>query len=659
MNFAVLQVFYAVFSGVIEGFAIANEFIPYGSPFLALFCLSPLYIALYNAKSYKESFVLFFIQILTVHLISSYWLANFHGFAAFTLGASAAGTAFEGGMMGIIAFAYPSAFKKDKALKEKSGADSYSIFKRILWFASVWVLYEYEKSVGAMGYPWGTVSMAAYRWNIFTQIADIAGTYGITFIYAVFSALIAEGILLINSNASKKTVSNYAQALYFTVALFALTGTYGIFQYLIPRIPEKFFNAVLVQQNVDPWEGGDRQSIEVSKRLTQKGIETLAEEDKETDLVVWSEGVLGKSFPAARYYYSRFPEEESLHDFIENTHVPFLIGGMARINYKKRQVVNTAILFDKEGTYSGFYGKIQLVPFAEKIPFYDNVLMNHFAKNIIGLDSTLTSGFQYVLFKIPLKTHLQEVPPVSTGHRLFETIELDEEGFADERKAETYINGAAPNPNTKLSFTTPICFEDAFPSVCRNLYGMGSEIFLNITNDSWSKTRSSEIQHFIVASYRAIEFRTTLVRCANSGYTAVVNPAGKILADLPLFTEDTLACSIPIYKRQMTVYAQYGDWFVTVLALAVLAFMVYSLYKIWQPYFMFKIKQNKRVINIEPEEELPLVKAEEPAAEKLSVFKAEQPAAEKKPKTRKRSAVEKKPAAKKETTKTKKKTSSK
>ena len=188
---------------------------------------------------------------------------------------------------------------------------------------------------------------------------------------------------------------------------------------------------------------------------------------------------------------------------------------------------------------------------------------------------------------------------------------------------------------------------------------MGSEIFLNITNDSWSKTRSSEIQHFIVASYRAIEFRTTLVRCANSGYTAVVNPAGKILADLPLFTEDTLACSIPIYKRQMTVYAQYGDWFVTVLALAVLAFMVYSLYKIWQPYFMLKIKQNKRVINIEPEEELPLVKAEEPAAEKLSVFKAEQPAAEKKPKTRKRTAVAKKPAAKKETTKTKKKTSSK
>ena len=139
MNFAVLQVFYAVFSGVIEGFAIANEFIPYGSPFLALFCLSPLYIALYNAKSYKESFVLFFIQILTVHLISSYWLANFHGFAAFTLGASAAGTAFEGGMMGIIAFAYPSAFKKDKALKEKSGADSYFSF-----YKNIYLQHNYE-----------------------------------------------------------------------------------------------------------------------------------------------------------------------------------------------------------------------------------------------------------------------------------------------------------------------------------------------------------------------------------------------------------------------------------------------------------------------------------------------------------------------------------
>ncbi|MDO4507155.1 MAG: apolipoprotein N-acyltransferase, partial [Spirochaetales bacterium] len=532
MNLTVLQVFYAVFSGVIESSAIANELIPFGSPFLALFCLAPLYLALYRCKSYKESFVIFFIQVLTVHLISSYWLANFHGFAAFTLGASAAGTAFQGGLMGAIAFAYPATFRKGRKLEEDSGTDCYFIFKRMLWFTSIWVLFEYEKSVGAMGYPWGTISMAAYNWKIFTQISDLTGVYGITFMYALFSCLFAEGIELISSNAGQKSLSNYRQALCFTVVLFAAAGIYGIFQTLMPRTPEKYFNAVIVQQNVDPWESGDRESIEISKKLTDQGIDSFQKEGKDTDLVVWSEGVLAKNFPGARFFYSRFPEEEPLQQYISRKQVPFIIGGMAEVNNKKRHFANSAILFDREGSYSGFYSKIQLVPFAEKIPFYENPLMNYFMKNVVGFNSTLTSGFQYVLFKIPLKTHIPELPPLDTGHKLFESIELDRTGLSDKDKTNLYINGAAQNPDTYLSFTTPICFEDAFPTVCRNLYKTGSELFLNITNDSWSKTRSSEIQHFIVASYLATEFRTTLVRCANSGYTVVLDPAGKIVADL-------------------------------------------------------------------------------------------------------------------------------
>src|SRR5574344_920669 len=58
----ILQVFCAIFSGIIEATAISNEILPFGSPFLALFCLVPLYLAVARAKSYRESFWLFFIQ---------------------------------------------------------------------------------------------------------------------------------------------------------------------------------------------------------------------------------------------------------------------------------------------------------------------------------------------------------------------------------------------------------------------------------------------------------------------------------------------------------------------------------------------------------------------------------------------------------------------
>lgn len=582
MNFSVLQVFYALFSGTIQGFAIANELIPFGSPFLALFCVAPLYISFYKSRSYGESFLLFFIQTLTVHLISSYWLANFHGFAAFTLGASALGTAFEGGALGLIAYVFPSNFTETRKLREKSGLDSLSIFKRMLWFTGVWVLYEYVKSTGAMGYPWGTVFMAAYKWKIFTQIADVTGVWGITFLFILFSCLFAEGLNFLSETKTNGNIAaEYRQAFLFTVALFALSGIYGIFQYSIPRNPEKYLNAVLVQQNVDPWETEDRESIRISKALTDKGMEDFAENGIMPDIVVWSEGVLSKNFPAARYYYARFPEDESLKEFIANKDTPFLIGGGTKVNQRKRQISNSAILFDSQGNYSGFYSKIQLVPFGEKIPYFHTPIMQAIMKNLVGMDFNLTSGFQYVLFQIPLKSNLAKVPPLDTDQKQFETIVLDSLGRYNEKETLKYIEGAGPNPDSYVRFTTPICFEDAFPYICRNLYKMGSEVFLNITNDSWSKTRSSEIQHFIIASFLSIEFRTTLVRCANSGYSVVVDPAGKVLYDMPLFKEDALACPIPVFSRNQTLYATYGDWLpciigiLTVLYIAFVAFNIH------------------------------------------------------------------------------------
>ena len=112
-----LQIFCALFSGIIQSLAIPNELLPLGSPLLALLCLAPMYTAFYSCKTWAQSFRLFFIQILTVHLLSSYWLANFHGYAVFTLGASAAGTAVQGGLCGILSHAYPHALAQSKATR--------------------------------------------------------------------------------------------------------------------------------------------------------------------------------------------------------------------------------------------------------------------------------------------------------------------------------------------------------------------------------------------------------------------------------------------------------------------------------------------------------------------------------------------------------------
>jgi apolipoprotein N-acyltransferase len=119
-----------------------------------------------------------------------------------------------------------------------------------------------------------------------------------------------------------------------------------------------------------------------------------------------------------------------------------------------------------------------------------------------------------------------------------------------------------PTRGGTVRFGAPICFEDAFSDVCRKYFDGGADILVNLTNDSWSKTVSSEIQHWAAARFRAIEFRRTLVRSTNGGLSCVVGPYGEIQVDLPLFEAVARIVEVPIYKEsQKTAYFLYGDWF--------------------------------------------------------------------------------------------------
>lgn len=561
MKTVILQVFCALFSGIIQGAAIPNELLLHGSPLLALLSVVPLYISLYNAKTYKESFLLFALQTLTVHLISSFWLAQFRDFAVFTLGASAIGTACEGGIVGIIFHALPSLRTRTKVLGEEAGTAACAPAARILWFSACMLAYEWFKSVGFLAYPWGTLFLAATKWKFFTQIASITGIWGITCIYALAGAVIGEGLFLLSGRTiSEASSCSYRAAARFTAAIWGLSALYGTYQLLIPRQEEKTIHTVAVQQNMDPWEGGEEKSLEVSMRLTEEAVREVREKGQEVDLVLWSEGVLERSFPDARFHYMHSPEGESLSDFIKRMGAPFVIGGQTRVHRARRRYCNSAIFFDKAGTYAGFYSKIHLVPFAEDIPFDDNPLVQTLMEQMVGFSAGWTPGWQYTLFRVPAGNRKYLDCPVEYKRQSSPIVSLSTEGLSDSTVTEAFTEGGQDNPDNFVTFSVPICFEDAFADVCTPLFKLGSEVFMNITNDAWSHTASAEYQHFAIASYLAIEYRTTLVRAANSGYTVVLDPAGRILADLPLFTEAALSYPVPVYVHKETVYSLLGDW---------------------------------------------------------------------------------------------------
>lgn len=560
--FRFLQVFCALFSGAVTAFAIPNELMLLGSPIAGLFALVPLYIAVSRAKSYRESFWLCGLQALVVHLCSSFWLGNFKDFAIFTLGASAVGTAFIEACAGLF-FYYPFALRSQSIkLKENGGRTSFQVPFRIFWFASLYTVYEWAKSTGFLAYPWGTLSMTAFRWPLVTQIADITGPYGVTFLFALFSCVCAEGLLLIpqlaNAQKPRDVFVSWKRTVAACTALFCITVIYGAFEYCIPRKPVSTLNAVLVQQNLDPWVGSDGEAIAISTRLTEEKVNEFRKEGLEPDLVVWSEAVLDRPFPNSMNHYKTFPADESLISFIQRMNVPFVIGGSLTVNRAEHKYSNAAILIDKNGNYAGAYAKIHLVPFAEVIPGADYAWVRTFLNKLVGFSTGWTPGKQFTLFEIPVSTPPEDQNPqppvVSLNGR-------------DER---TYP------PSVFVS--TPICFDDAFAEVCRGLFLAGSNVFINITNDSWSLTDSAEYQHFVVASYRAIEYRTTLARSTNAGFSVVLDPAGRILQSEPLFEQHAMAAKIPVYKHVMTIYARFGNWLpLTALFLAAAAAALYEL----------------------------------------------------------------------------------
>ena len=622
----ILQVFCAIFSGFMEAFSISNEILPFGSPLLALFSLVPLYTATFKVKSTKEAFGLWFLQALTVHLVSSWWLANFHDFAIFTLGASALATAFMAGLCGTIVYIVPLYTKKSFVLEENGGKHVFAPFMRILWFTACYLFWEWCKSVDFLGYPWGTLSMAAYRWKIITQIADITGVWGISFLFCMTSALTGEGIRLLGQKTqpSVQSVRGYVNVAKGLCLLFSLTVGYGCVQYLIPRTEEKNIQTVLVQQNCDTWVTGEREAVRVSKELTENTLVDMRNNGIEPDLVLWSEGILQLPFPDYRFVYSAENEaEESLSGFINRMGVPFVIGGTVDVNPYKFHYTNGALFFDAGGNFCGFYSKMHLVPFAEEIPYEDNPLMKAFMENVVNMPSGWRKGNQFVLFTVPIQKNNQYGTPLEYRPEKVARITLDENRLSDWDEREYFIHNTAKNPDAHVSFSVPICFEDAFNDVCRTFHLLGSEVFMNITNDAWSASRSAEYQHFIAASYRAIEYRTTLVRCANSGYSVVVNPAGKIIQDLPLFETVAMSVSVPIYKHTNTIYACLGDWFIyTIIVFIALVILILFIFRI-KPECKRFIKHvfSPRVI-IYTEEKAESSLAKESHVKKVTVKKA-------------------------------------
>lgn len=509
-------------SAILLPLALPNEVLPDGSTLIGLVALVPAFLALYRTPSHRVAVWLGALFGALSTAIGNYWLAFFGDFSVWTIGSVVAVyTLFNSILFGYLHF-----------LAHRSAAAG-----RALVIAVAWTAYELLKSIGFLGYPWGLVAYPLARINAIAQIAELTGVWGLSFLAAYVNASIAE--LFRSRDTARppdsKVCSRVAAHFAMVIALILVAGAFGLWR--IPLVtPERTLRAVIVQQNVDSWRpGAFEDALRTAQNLTRSALRRAR---TPVDMIVWSETSLRRPYEESLTFYAERPEGDAFFDFLRETAVPMVVGAPVPVSASDEILYgNGALIIAPTGAVLGRYAKQQLVPVAEGVPFWNVTSIRRFLTDVVGVRGVWTPGRSSR--PIPL--------PLSDG--------------------------------TEVAVGTPICFEDAFGWVGRRMVKNGAELLVNLTNNSWSRQNSAQLQHLVAARLRTIELRTTLVRSSNSGVSTVIDARGIATQALPMFEATSRVIEVPIYEPQRTLYRALGDWVGIVAVATTLLRVVWLAYR--------------------------------------------------------------------------------
>lgn len=120
-----------------------------------------------------------------------------------------------------------------------------------------------------------------------------------------------------------------------------------------------------------------------------------------------------------------------------------------------------------------------------------------------------------------------------------------------------------------LPFATPVCFEITYPDLVRRFRAAGAALLVNLSNDAWFGPVGYPEMHLAHAVFRAVENRIWVVRGANTGISAAIDPFGRLRESLPAFTEGAFAEDVAA-AGPAPFYARHGDLPLLVALAAVL-----------------------------------------------------------------------------------------
>lgn len=229
----------------------------------------------------------------------------------------------------------------------------------------------------------------------------------------------------------------------------------------------------------------------------------LSQEPGDVDLIIWSEAAL-----VVPYNYE--PIKVKILQMLENKQAILITGGVTHNNKvgEDLEIYTSLYALNPEGNQLFEYHKSHLVPFGEYMPL----------KKIL-----------------PLKKLTPGILDYTEGDRRL--VNLD---------------------RYHLTIKPLICYESIFPNFARTSNKVAN-LIINVTNDTWYGNSSGPYQHLHISRMRSIENGLPMVRVANNGLSAIIDPVGRIIQFMALNEVGYIDNLIPSKLPYKTLYSQFGD----------------------------------------------------------------------------------------------------
>jgi apolipoprotein N-acyltransferase len=509
---------------LLSGLLLGASFPPSPVPSLMFVAFLPWLSVFDRERSFGRTFRLGYAMLFVFHVTALYWTGGFvHGRDGWMMTAG-------GALLLLHPFFFlpfiMAAWGVRRAMGRRWGMAAFVLF---------WMTFEFFHMRGEFSFPWVTLGNSQAADTVRIQMAEIVSVTGLSLHILIFNVL-AFVVLSLTAERSWPQIRRTVLSIVLVMALLYVGplayGWLRIMQLEHSNDTRNEVRVTIVQPDIDPWEKWGKPTGEkwtaYEQHLAVLDSLTRDRASDRADLFVWPETATPFHLLLPGYQ----PWLERVQRLVADAGATLVTGlpharyfdaasapiTSRRIGESDRYVesYNSVTTIAPDGTVGPVYGKVILVPFAERLPHAESLRFL--------------------------------IEPLMWG------VGISSWG----QGSDTTVFTAVTRDGREVRFSAMVCYESVFPEYVRAFTDRGAEFLIVVTNDSWWGNTSGAYQHAAYAALRAVEQRRWVVQGANGGISLAVAPTGYAIWQTSLY--ERTAGTVLIEKRSgRTFYSLYGD----------------------------------------------------------------------------------------------------